>query len=313
MRVPRESRDATCANPCPQGLPSGCTGSGAIAQWAVWWGAGSYRSVVRRREQVELLHLQRGQGLPAWVQSLGGCCSCGNRGWEGGPCEQLRASWQCQQKQIWKRHAGLKRDWFLAGKAHHMLLASGGYSKLIDMCAGVPLPVLEEFILQKSEGCGVGKDGCWWGWSMASMSPPDQLQPCHQCPVPRAGVHVMHLGQDLPMETALHMSQKLAGRTCCLAQCISDCWEKCLAPLFLTALWAETFRELITDFLPAGPGGRSGGICFLQGWVFLPLIYWGTFPVRPVRGLIFPIAAAADSLDVPTTARPAGWRAAVVC
>lgn len=72
----------------------------------------------------------------------------------------------------------------------------------------------------------------------------------------------------------------------------------------------ETFGELITDFLLAGPGGRSGGICFLQGWVFLPLIYWGIFLVRRL-GL--PVAAAPDVLDVPTTASPTGCRAALVC
>lgn len=93
---------------------------------------------------------------------------------------------------------------------------------------GVPLPVLAEFILQKSGDCGVGQDGCWCGWSMTSMSLPDQLQPCHLCRVPRAGVHVMHLDQDLPVhlqtvEIALHLSQKLAWRTHCLSQCIRDC------------------------------------------------------------------------------------------
>lgn len=56
------------------------------------------------------------------------------------------------------------------------------------------------------------------GAGPASLS--DQLQPCHLCPVPRAGVHAMHLQT---MEIALHMSQELARRTHCLAQCISEC------------------------------------------------------------------------------------------
>lgn len=65
----------------------------------------------------------------------------------------------------------------------------------------------------------------------------------------------------------------------------------------------QTFSQLAL-------GGRSGGIFFLQGWVFLPLIYWGIFPVRRLG---IPVAAAPDVLDVPTTASPMGCRAALVC
>lgn len=76
------------------------------------------------------------------------------------------------------------------------------------------------------------------------MSLPDQLQPLSPVPCPWSWWHVMYLGQDLPvhlqtMEIALlseALSQKLVERTHCLAQCISHCGEKCLAPLFLTAM-----------------------------------------------------------------------------
>lgn len=82
-------------------------------------------------------------------------------------------------------------------------------------------------------------------------------------------VHTMVILQTITI--TLHTSQKLAQRICCWAQCTSNCWEKCLAPLFLTAMCVEIFGELSADFPQLGL--RSGGICFLQGWVFLPLTW----------------------------------------
>lgn len=69
--MPRDSRDATRVRGAvpgavlSPGIALGMHGSGAIAQQAAWWGAEGCRSALRRREKVELLHLQRGQGLPA--------------------------------------------------------------------------------------------------------------------------------------------------------------------------------------------------------------------------------------------------------
>lgn len=82
-------------------------------------------------------------------------------------------------------------------------------------------------------------------------------------------VHTMVILQNIKI--TLHISQKLAQRICCGAQCTSNCWEKCLAPLFLAAMQVETFGELSADSPQLGL--RLGGICFLQGRVFL-LLAW---------------------------------------
>lgn len=70
------------------------------------------------------------------------------------------------------------------------------------------------------------------------------------------------------------------------------------------------FRKLSTDFLPAGPWGEIR-------WYLLPSEM--SFPAPYLLGhiscgrLAFPVAAAADLLDVPSTASPAGCRAVLAC
>lgn len=72
-----------------------------------------------------------------------------------------------------------------------MLLASGAYSKLIGVWVGDALTCAGRVYSAKDEGLWHGA-----GWLLVGMEH-GQLQPGHLCPVPRAGVHVMHLGQDL--------------------------------------------------------------------------------------------------------------------
>lgn len=263
---------------------------------------------------------EEGAGGAAALPREGKGCRCESRtqaatGLVGTEAKRRSAwaveGWQCYWKWNWGRRvvAGPKPKWFIAGKARYMLLYGGRLLK-INWCVGWGCPYLcrKSLVCEslRTRGCGAAWVPVWLEHSQHVSSWPDAAWlplPCpwSWCayPAPRdVPVHTVIILQTVKI--TLHTSQKLAQRTCCWAQRISNCWKKkSVWLLFFLEPCAWKPSESSVQTFP-WLAQRLGGVWFLQGRVFLPPAYLGClFPVRPMRGLGLFLAATVDVLACP--------------
>lgn len=227
------------------------------------------------------------KGLLVWEHTLAGCWSCENRGSEE-VCvdtQGLAALPETKPKETCSGRAQLKMIYCWEGTACAALLGEVTQNWLVFEL-GVPLPVLEEFNLSKSDNQGLR---CGMGAGVAGAQPVRHL--LSRCSLVGSAPEVMCVpcakGQRvhaMVVLQAIKITLNMSRRTL-WAHCVSDHWEKCLAPVPLT--WVETFGELSADFALAWPRrlvmfasfrdrfschSLAWDTCFLQdlwkGWAF---------------------------------------------